>query len=188
MITVLRIGHRPERDKRITTHVALTARAFGAGEVLVDTPDKELEANFESTCQRWGGNVQLRTGVNYRQEMKGIPWGFLFNDFNDKNFDSEMLEKEISELMQDEDVTNKKGIYLYVFNRNEKHLNIRAFSDNQKREAYERQNGICSVCGKYYKLDEMEADHITPWHEGGKTITENCQMLCKEDNRRKSGI
>ncbi len=34
---------------------------------------------------------------------------------------------------------------------------------------------------------EMEADHITPWHEGGKTIPENCQMLCKEDNRRKSG-
>ena len=33
----------------------------------------------------------------------------------------------------------------------------------------------------------MEADHITPWHEGGKTNEDNCQMLCKECNRRKSG-
>ena len=70
MITVLRIGHRPERDKRITTHVALTARAFGANEILVDTSDRILETNFESTCQRWGGDVKLRTGVKWRQELK----------------------------------------------------------------------------------------------------------------------
>ena len=70
MITILRIGHRPDRDKRITTHVALTARAFGASNILVDTPDRELESNFESTCQRWGGDVKLRTGVNWRHELK----------------------------------------------------------------------------------------------------------------------
>lgn len=34
---------------------------------------------------------------------------------------------------------------------------------------------------------EMEADHITPWHEGGRTSADNCQMLCKYDNRIKSG-
>ncbi len=73
MITVLRIGHRPQRDKRITTHVALTARAFGADRILVDTPDRELEENFSSTCQRWGGDIELRTGINPRQEMKN--WG-----------------------------------------------------------------------------------------------------------------
>jgi tRNA (cytidine56-2'-O)-methyltransferase len=70
MITILRIGHRPERDKRITTHVALTARAFGANEILVDTSDRILEENFVSTCQRWGGDVKLRTGVKWRQELK----------------------------------------------------------------------------------------------------------------------
>ena len=70
MIVVLRIGHRPLRDKRITTHVALTARAFGASKILVDTPDRELEQNFASTCERWGGNVELKTGINFRQEMK----------------------------------------------------------------------------------------------------------------------
>lgn len=68
----------------------------------------------------------------------------------------------------------------------EKHLNIRAFSNNQKREAYERQKGICPVCKEHFEIAEMEGDHITPWHEGGKTSAENCQMLCKEDNRRKS--
>jgi 5-methylcytosine-specific restriction endonuclease McrA len=47
--------------------------------------------------------------------------------------------------------------------------------------------GRCVVCGNYFEISEMEADHITPWHEGGKTLEENCQMLCKEDNRRKSG-
>lgn len=124
---------------------------------------------------------------NYRKEMKGIEWGFLYNEFKNKNFDSKKLEKEISKLMQDEDVTNKKGIYSYVLTRKEKFLNIRAFSDNQKREAYERQKGICVVCKQHFELKEMEADHRKPWHEGGKTTAENCQMLCKDDNRRKSG-
>ena len=89
--------------------------------------------------------------------------------------------------MQDEDVTKKSGIYEYVITGTEKYLSIRAFTDKQKREAYERQKGICVKCGDYFELNGMEADHITPWHEGGKTNSENCQMLCKNDNRIKSG-
>ena len=123
----------------------------------------------------------------YRREMKGIGWGFLYNEFKNQNFDHKKLEEEITILMQDEDVNNKKGIYSYVLTRKEKFLNIRAFTDNQKREAYERQQGICVKCGEYFELSGMEADHITPWHEGGKTSAENCQMLCKHDNRIKSG-
>lgn len=123
----------------------------------------------------------------YRREMKGIKWGSLYNEYKNQNFDSTKLEIEVSNLMQDEDVTNKRGIYTYVITRNEKYLNIRAFNENQKREAYERQKGICSKCGEHFELNEMEADHITPWHEGGKTSAENCQMLCKDDNRIKSG-
>ena len=56
-----------------------------------------------------------------------------------------------------------------------------------KREAYEQQNGILRKCSKHFELSEMEGDHAKPWHEGGKTNAANCQMLCKEDNRRKSG-
>lgn len=119
--------------------------------------------------------------------MKGIEWGFLYNEFKDGKFDSKKLEVEIALLMADEDITKKKGIYTYVLTGKEKHLNIRAFSPNHKREAYERQKGICIECKESFDIGEMEADHITPWHEGGKTSAENCQMLCKEDNRRKSG-
>ncbi len=124
----------------------------------------------------------------YRKEMKGVEWGFLYNEFKNENFDSKKLEEEITKLMEDEDVTSKKGIYPYVLTRKEKHLNIRAFSPNQKREAYERQKGICPVCEEPFEIEDMEADHITPWHEGGKTTAENCQLLCKNDNRIKSGI
>ena len=127
------------------------------------------------------------TFPKYRKEMKKVNWGFLYNDFKDKSLDSVKLEEEITKLMQDEDVTNKKGIYEYVLTRDERCLSIRAFTDNQKREAYERQEGMCLECGKKYEFSEMEADHITPWHEGGKTIAENCQMLCKLDNRQKGG-
>jgi len=114
-------------------------------------------------------------------------FSFLYNKFKNEKYDSKILEDEITTLMMDEDVTNKKGIYYYVLTRNEKHLNIRAFSDNQKREAYERQKGVCLKCQKTFEIHEMEADHIKPWHEGGKTSSENCQMLCKNDNRTKSG-
>lgn len=127
------------------------------------------------------------TFTTYRKEMKGINWGALYNQFKDVTYDTNKLEKEIQELMIDDDVTNKKGIYIYVLTRNEKYLNIRAFTDNQKRSAYERQQGICKTCGKRFDIKEMEADHITPWHAGGQTNAENCQMLCRECNRRKSG-
>jgi hypothetical protein len=127
-----------------------------------------------------------QTFINYRREMSSVWWGELYNKFKDAELDAEKLETEIKELMQDEDVTKKSGIYPYVLTRQEKYLNIRAFSDNMKREAYERQNGNCPICKKHFEIGEMEADHITPWCEGGKTNTENCQMLCKEDNRRKN--
>ncbi len=128
------------------------------------------------------------TFVKYRKEMKGVDWGSLYAEFKNAELDSAKLELEIAKLMADDDVSKKKGIYHYVLTRKEKHLSIRAFTDNQKREAYERQKGICTVCKEHFDFSEMEADHITPWHVGGKTAAENCQMLCKEDNRRKSGI
>ena len=123
---------------------------------------------------------------NYRKEMKGINWGNLYNNFKDKKFDSKELEKQIKKLIDDDDVTSKKGIYEYLIDGEEKHLSIRSFTDKEKLKVYEKQDGICKKCGKKFKIEEMEADHITPWSLGGKTIIENCQMLCKEDNRRKS--
>ncbi|RLD61169.1 MAG: HNH endonuclease [Bacteroidetes bacterium] len=119
--------------------------------------------------------------------MKGIDWGTLYNQFKDKTYDTEKLEEEIAKLILDDDVTNKKGIYPYVLTKKEKYLSIRAFTDATKIKVYEKQKGICVKCKKHFEITEMEADHITPWHEGGKTIEENCQMLCKDCNRKKSG-
>ena len=127
------------------------------------------------------------TFTTYRKEMKSVAWGVLYNGHKDDELKPDELEKKIAILMMDDDVTKKSGIYEYVLSGNERALNIRTFTDNMKREAYERQKGICAECGKHFEIEEMEADHITPWHDGGKTIADNCQMLCRECNRRKSG-
>lgn len=123
----------------------------------------------------------------YRKEMKGVAWGELYNVHKYDKLDANELENRISKLMQDSDVQRKAGIYAYVLDGDEYHLGIRAFDDNTKREVYEKQKGICPICHKHFEIEQMEADHITPWCDGGRTIAENCQMLCKECNRRKSG-
>lgn len=147
-----------------------------------DSDANELWMYFQSVID-WIN----RLFPKYRKEMKGIDWGILYNKYKDHVYNSDILEEKVSKLMMDEDVTNKKGIYSYLITGQEKYLNIRAFSDSQKREAYERQKGICANCGKHFEINEMEADHITPWHAGGKTSSDNCQMLCMDCNRRKSG-
>ena len=123
---------------------------------------------------------------NYRREMKGLDWGALYDEFKDAVFDTDALESEIADLMADDDVTNKRGIYSYVLTRQERFLSVRAFDNRMKRAAYERQQGLCVKCRRHFEIEEMEADHITPWSQGGKTLAENCQMLCRDCNRRKS--
>ncbi len=123
-----------------------------------------------------------------RREMKGVPWGQLYNEHGTAARDSAALEAEVARLMADEDVTKKKGIYVYLLDGQERHLSIRAFSPKEKREAYERQAGICPVCQQPFRIEDMQADHVTPWHDGGRTTAENCRMLCADDNRRKGGI
>ncbi|WP_461257488.1 HNH endonuclease, partial [Treponema sp. R80B11-R83G3] len=122
---------------------------------------------------------------NYRKEMKGVPWGELFNKYGKQKFKNAEMEKRVKELMEDDDVTKKSGIYPYLITGDEKYLSIRAFTDSQKRTAYEKQDGKCKICKEKFDIDEMEGDHITPWTEGGKTLPDNLQMLCKDCNRRK---
>ena len=70
MITVLRLGHGPARDKRVTTHVALTARAFGADTVLVSTRDPGLERSIRGVVRRFGGSFRIETGVAWRRLLR----------------------------------------------------------------------------------------------------------------------
>ena len=74
----------------------------------------------------------------YRREMKGIEWGLLYNEFKDKSLNPSAIEEEIAELIQNDEVQSHKGVYEYVLTRKEKYLNLRSFSDAQKRRAYEK--------------------------------------------------
>jgi tRNA (cytidine56-2'-O)-methyltransferase len=67
-VVVLRLGHRPERDKRITTHVGLVSRAFGAEEMLMDGRDPSVEESLADVVERWGGNFRLKADVSWKGE------------------------------------------------------------------------------------------------------------------------
>ena len=135
------------------------------------------------------------TFIKYRKEMKGINWSELYNAYHSNVYNTVELENKVAALYLDDEVTSKKGIYQYVFDGLEKHLSLRTFSDAQKIKAHTRQGGKCPRCAamnkptknKIWAIEEMEGDHITPWHEGGKTEDSNCQMLCKTCNREKGG-
>lgn len=130
---------------------------------------------------------------NYRKQMKGLPWGILYNEHKNDVLSPTDLEEEVIRMLRDSDVQKKPGIWQYLLTRDEKYLSIRAFDDNTKITVYERQKHHCANpdCphgkDKVWMLDEMEADHITPWSKGGHTVIENCQLLCRDCNRRKSG-
>jgi len=73
MITVLRLGHRPERDKRITTHVCLTARALNADKVIVSERDDRVVAGVRGVVDRFGGPFEVESGVPHRRVLRDFP-------------------------------------------------------------------------------------------------------------------
>jgi len=126
------------------------------------------------------------TFPTYDPLMKGLDWGYLYETYNGKtDIDTNALQQELERLWMDDDVTHKAGAYEYVLGGDERCLNIRKFSPAMAKSAYTRQQGICPICGKHFEIGEMEADHITPWSQKGPTSADNCQMLCRECNRRK---
>jgi len=155
-----------------------------------DANAAELWNYFESVIS-WARSVFKA----YRKEMKGLNWGKFYNEYHNQTFDPDEIEQKVVELMSDEDVQRQAGIYEYILTGNEKVLNLRAFDNRERRIVYERQKGHCPYCdqeidgknrGKVYSIEEMEADHIIPWGKGGKTVLENCQMLCKRHNNLKT--
>ena len=183
------IAHRYLQGSAIRQDYLETAIRWISGDRIEDYMGRhQIEANagvlwnyFQSVIY-WVGE----TFSEYRKEMKGVEWGGLYASFKNASLDPHKLEAEVSRLMLDDDVTKKAGIYPYVLTCKKRHLNIRAFTEATRRGVYERQGGTCRVCGEHFVLSQMEADHITPWTEGGKTIADNCQMLCRDCNRRKS--
>ena len=129
--------------------------------------------------------------IKKRKEiMKGVDWGALYDRFHNVVLDKARLDEEVGRLIIDSEVQKKKGICPYVLTRDEHELGLRAFPDDIKLAVFERQNHRCNNpdCPNRdveFDFAQMEGDHITPWREGGRTVMENCQMLCRDCNRRK---
>ena len=121
-----------------------------------------------------------------RSEMRSVPWNTLFDVYGQVTLNVDALEDKVNRLMSDDEVEKKSGVYEFVLVGDYRALGLRTFNDNQRREAFEIQKGICPMCGDHFTLDRMHADHIQPWSKGGKTVSENCQMLCASDNLKKS--
>lgn len=128
---------------------------------------------------------------NYRKEMTGLDWGRLYNKYNANKYNPTDLESKVRELMANEEVTDKKGVYEYVLSGEDesmaRKLSKRVFPEKDKRTIYERQNGICPICGERHRYEEMEGDHIVPWWRGGTTTIDNLQMVCSKCNKGKGG-
>lgn len=122
----------------------------------------------------------------FRRIMKGLDWAMLYDRYGTQTLDTVALGKRISKLMRDSEIQKQNGIIPYVLTGDEHWLDLRAFPDDIKLAVWEEQGHRCTLCGKEFDYEFMEGDHITPWRDGGRTVKENCQMLCKECNRRKS--
>lgn len=144
---------------------------------------QELMEYFEAVI-KW---LEKRFPVK-NKFMKGLEWGILYNRYGNDKFNVAKDTKRVAELMADEDVTSKSGIYKYILSGDERHLNIRKFDNRTKMAVYKQQCGKCKFCKKIFSIEEMEADHIIAWSSGGKTVIENCQVLCKKCNRCKSNV
>ncbi|MBR1928373.1 MAG: HNH endonuclease [Paludibacteraceae bacterium] len=147
-----------------------------------DTDADELWQYYQDVIH-W---IEKLFGHKYKKEMKGVQWGLLYNKHKETPLTATAIGEQMAKLMADSDLQKKSGIFTYILDGDIHHLGIRAFDANTRREVYERQGDKCAICDKHFEIEVMEADHITPWVEGGRTIASNCQMLCRACNRRKS--
>jgi hypothetical protein len=165
----------------------------------MDTDIKGLETYFTSVID-WISSVFIRSPD---REMGGLEWGRLYETYHSSAYNAAQVDQAVDRLRADEDVKSAKGIYEYVLGgqTDTQLLDVRVFDDKTKRVGYETQTqeaeakGIsnCPLCAqgtdnnstRIYKLNEMEADHVTAWSKGGATDLKNLTMLCQTHNRSK---
>ncbi len=158
----------------------------------------ELKKYFNSVID-WISSVF----TDVESEMRGLEWGRLYEQYHKKSYNPAKVSKEVQKLYGDPYVKDRKGIFEYVLggSMDTKLLNVRVFDDATKKAVYATQTiaakkkgeSNCPLCAighnanksKIWKLDEMDADHVTAWSKGGSTSDKNCQMLCKTHNRAK---
>ena len=122
----------------------------------------------------------------FKKIMKGLDWAMLYDRYHDSTLDTAAMARRISALMRDDEIQRKQGIIPYVLTGDEHWLDLRAFPEDMKLAVWEEQGHVCPLCKREFDFEFMEGDHITPWRDGGRTVKENCQMLCRECNRRKA--
>lgn len=174
----------PNRQDYLETVIGWT----GQGNIEAYMAQHQHDSNAGEIIHYFENVINWVNGTfpEYRREMKGLDWGYLYNQHKYSDFNADLLNAQVTELMIDDDVTKKRGIYEYLLSGNQKFLNIRSFTQADKRAMYERQNKICNECDEEYSIGDMEADHVLPWSAGGKTHISNGQMLCRSCNRQKS--
>ena len=163
-----------------------------------DASIDELTNHFETVVE-WIDKIFDYTG----SEVCGLEWGRLYGEYHTKAYSKDKVTERVNALMEDPQVTNKRGIFEYILGgeENTSLLNVRVFDEKTKKAVYEqqtkaaREKGVsnCPLCAhgkdanakRIYKQSEMDADHVTAWSKGGKTDAKNCQMLCKTHNRAK---
>ena len=127
-----------------------------------------------------------------------MDWGAIYEAYQNGDYDTNVIsqsgqeihEKIVSLVGDDEVTASMKGIYMFIITGDGKHLSIRQFDEKTARAVYEKQSHHCPYCVqegnmKEYAFKEMHADHKKPWSKGGKTVEENCQMLCRTHNESK---
>lgn len=163
-----------------------------------DKDIKGLSTHFNSVID-WVSTVF----TTVEKEMQGQKWGQLYKTHHHKPYSSETVAKEVKTLYGDPNIRNRRGIFEYILDgsKDAKLLDIRVFEEPTKRAVYKTQTDLatsknqsnCPLCAlghdankaKLWKLEEMDADHVTAWSKGGSTDISNCQMLCKTHNRSK---
>jgi len=136
-------------------------------------------------------------------EMCGLEWGRLYELYHNKPYNVKAVSKRVHELYADPYVSNHKGVFEYILGgeKDATLLNIRVFDRATINRVYAKQTqaakekGVsnCPDCAlkddnnktRIWKLNEMDADHVTAWCKGGATNEANCQMLCRHHNRSK---
>lgn len=163
-----------------------------------DLDIKQLKNHFDTVID-WIDSIFEYTG----SEMCGQEWGRLYSNYHKNAYSKAQITKRVSELMEDSQVQNKRGVIEYILGgeSDKTLLNVRVFDEKTKKQVYAQQTedakekdiSNCPLCAlgsdnnskRIYKLSEMDADHVTAWSKGGATDESNCQMLCKTHNRAK---
>lgn len=163
-----------------------------------DASIDELKNHFD-TVMDWIDSIFEYTG----NEVCGLDWGRLYRQYHTNAYSKDAVSKRVDELLSDTQVENNRGIFEYILGgeKDTTLLNIRVFDEKTKKVVYNRQtkdaveNGTsnCPLCAlghdnnakRIYRLEEMDADHVTAWSKGSATDIDNCQMLCKTHNRAK---